>query len=109
MCRNENVRSRGVVLEVDPDHGPQLQVDEQQQDVVDADPAFAEHVQEGDHRRIGGDGADAEQGKVMEGFDAQVAQRVGRAVQALAQFFCPFDVHDVSFPTTTFKDDAPRV
>lgn len=98
-----------VGLEVDADHRPQLQVDEQQQDVIDTDPALAEHVQEGDHRRIGGDCADAEQRQVMERLDTQVAQRVGRAVQALAQFFCPFDVHDVPFPDTSCKDDASPV
>lgn len=90
-----------VGLEVDTDHRPQLQVDEQQQDVIDTDPALAEHVQERHHRRIGGDRTNAEQRQVMECLDAQVAQRVGRAVQALAQLFCPFDVHDVPFPDTS--------
>jgi len=90
-----------VGLEVDTDHRPQLQVDEQQQDVVDADPALAKHVQERYHRRVGGNRANAEQRQVVERFHAQVAQRVGRAVQALAQFFSPFDIHDVRFPDTT--------
>ncbi len=91
-----NVRYRVIGLEVDPHHRPQLQVDEQQQDVVDADPALADHVHEGGHCGIGGDGTDPEQGQVVERLDAQVAQRVGSAVQALAQFFSPFDVHDAN-------------
>lgn len=84
MCRNENVRSRGVVLEVDPNHRSKLQVDEQQQNVIDADPTLAEHVEKGHHRSIGGDGADAEQCEVVERLHTQVAQRVSRAMQALA-------------------------
>ncbi|MNG91286.1 hypothetical protein D3C79_501930 [compost metagenome] len=95
-----------VGLEVDPHHRPQFEVDEQQQDVIYADPALAEHFQESHHRRIGGNGADAEQRQVMECLDAQVAQRICRAMQALAQFFSPFDVHDLSIPRYDMKDDA---
>lgn len=90
-----------VGLEIDPHHRAQFQVDEQQQDVIDTDPALAEHVQERHHRRVGGDRADAEQGEVVECLDAQIAQRVGRAMQALAQLFRPFDVHDIQLPDTT--------
>lgn len=82
-----------VGLEVDPHHGAELEVDEQQQDVVDAD-ALAEHLDEGGHGRVGGDATDTEQGQVVERLDAQVAQRVGRAMQALAQFVSPIDAHD---------------
>lgn len=96
MGRTENVRSRWVVLEVDPDHRPQLQVDEQQQDVIHADPTLAEHVDERGHRRVGGDCTDAEQRQVMKGFDAEIAERISRGMQPLAQFVSPIDVHDAS-------------
>ncbi|MNN26214.1 hypothetical protein D3C81_1397150 [compost metagenome] len=97
----EQEADRHVVgLEVDPDHRPQLEVDEQQQDVIDADTTLAEHIDEGRHRRIGSNRTDAEQGQVVKCFDAEVAQRVRRAMQAFAQFVCPFDVHDFAFLDT---------
>lgn len=69
-----NVRYRVIGLEIDTDHRPQFQVNEQQQDVIDTDTALAQHLQEGHYSGVSRDRTDTEQRQVMEGLNAQVTQ-----------------------------------
>lgn len=94
MGRTENVRSRWVVLEVNPDHCAQFQIDEQQQNVIDLDVAFFEHAEKFHHRRPRGHRTDGEQRQVVEGLDKQVAQGLGQLMHVLPQFLGPVDFHD---------------
>lgn len=82
-----------VGLEIDPDHRPQLQVDEQQQDVIDLDVPLLDHHQELHHRRPGRDPANGEQRQVMERLDEQIAQGLGDLMHVLPQFLGPIDFH----------------
>ena len=82
-----------VGLEVNPDHRPQFQVDEQQQDVIDLDVPFFDHPQKFHHRRPRGDCTDGEQRQVVEGLDEQVAQGLGQLMHVLPQFLGPVDFH----------------
>jgi hypothetical protein len=74
-----------VGLEVDPDHGPQFEIDEQQENVIDLDMTDLDHLQELHHRRPRSDRADGEQRQIVERLDKQIAQVLG-----------PIDFHDGS-------------
>ncbi|MNE38779.1 hypothetical protein D3C80_1326910 [compost metagenome] len=87
-----------VGLEIDPDHRPQFEVDEQQQDVVDRGVALIDHAAERHHRRPGGSPADGEQRQVVKALDQQVAERFGQPMQVLTQRLGPIQ----------FQDAAPR-
>lgn len=91
----EIVSNVDLRLEVDPDHRPQFQVDEQQQNVIDLDVSRFDHLQKFHYRRPGGHRTDGEQGQVMEGLDKQVAQGLGQLMDVLAQVLGPVDFHDV--------------
>jgi len=83
-----------VGLEVNPDHRPQFQIDEQQQNVIDLDVAFFEHAEKFHHRRPCGHRTNGEQRQVVEGLDEQVAQGLGQLMHVLPQFLGPVDFHD---------------
>lgn len=82
-----------VGLEVNPDHRPQFQIDEQQQNVIDLDMPFLEHPEKLHHRRPGGYRTNGEQRQVVEGLDEQVAQGLGQLMHVLPQFLGPVDFH----------------
>lgn len=80
----EQKADRQVVgLEVDTDHRAEFEIDEQQQDVIDAGRALGEHLEEGRYRGDGNRAADGEQAEIVEAFDQEVADRVGLLVHAL--------------------------
>lgn len=81
-------------LEVDPDHRPQFQVDEQQQDVIDLDVPGFQHPQKLHHRCPGGHCTNGEQRQVVERLDKQIAQGLSQTMDVLAQLFGPVDFHD---------------
>lgn len=97
LSANQNVSNVWIVLEVDADHGTQLQVDEEQQDVIDARLALVEHAEEGQHRGPGRGRADGEQTEIVEAFHQQVAEGVRPVVHAFATVVCPF--HGVLLPS----------
>jgi hypothetical protein len=82
-----------IGLEVDADHGAELKVDEKQQDVVDRSVALRRHRKERHDRGPHGGGANGEERQVVERVDQQVADRVGKSVDALAQALGPVGFH----------------
>jgi hypothetical protein len=88
------VRFRWVRLEINPDHGAQFQIDEQQQDVIDLDVSVLQHPQKFHHRRPGGHRTNGEQRQVVERLHKQIAQRFSQPMDLLAQLFGPVDFHE---------------
>lgn len=85
-----------VGLEVNPDHGPQFEIDEQQENVIDLDMTDLDHLQELHHRRPRSDRADGEQRQIVERLDKQIAQGLGQLMNVLPQVLGPIDFHDGS-------------
>src|SRR6476620_7549938 len=72
-----------VGLEIDSDHRPELEIDEEQKDVVDRGVTLLSHREEG-YRRGPCDGAtDSEQRKIVKRVDQQLADHVGESVDPL--------------------------
>src|SRR5690348_13481291 len=69
-----------VGLEIDADHGAQLEVDEQQQDVLDGRMALAGHVDEGDDRRPDDGAADGKKREVVEAVDQERSETIDLGV-----------------------------
>ncbi|MNF43455.1 hypothetical protein D3C84_245390 [compost metagenome] len=83
-----------VGLEINSDHRPKFEIDEQQQNVIDLDVAFLEHPEKLHHRRPRRHRTDGEQRQIVKGFDEQVAQGLGQLMHVLPQFLGPVDFHD---------------
>ncbi|MNC89575.1 hypothetical protein D3C83_55310 [compost metagenome] len=79
-----------VGLEVDADHGAELEVDEQQQDVLDRGLPLAGHPDEGESCRPDDGAANDKERKVVKALDQQAAEAVDfpvhfRLLQSSAQ------------------------
>src|SRR5262249_43061438 len=69
-------------LEIDADHGSDLEIDEQEENVSQARAALRGHADESCGPRPNGRPANCEQGEVMKCVDQKLANRVGRVLHA---------------------------
>lgn len=65
-----------ICAEIDSAHSKQLEIDEQQQNVIDADFVLMEHVNEGGDACVDSDRTDPKKRKVMEQLNPEVPKAV---------------------------------
>lgn len=82
-----------ICAEIDPTHSKQLEIDEQQQNVIDANFFLMKHFDEGGNARVDRDRPNPEKRKVMEHLNPQVPKAVRPSMNPYAHPIRPLHTH----------------